>query len=162
MKVTTTTTELESTPDEIARFYAASGLKPGDAPSPAAAAQASATDLADLPPQAPAPGGQPRFIDETVARRFLTRRPLSPEQRMVLRLIYEAHPARVPAHTLQKKTKYTPRQLAGLMGAFGRRLANTPGFQKGDNFLDWRWSDDGWHYGLPDSMRAALEAEKLV
>lgn len=63
---------------------------------------------------------------------------------------------------LQNETGYTARQLAGMMGAFGRRVSDTPGFETGMNLFDWVWADDGWHYGLPDTVRTAMEVERLV
>ena len=45
------------------------------------------------------------------------------------------------------------------MGAFGRRLANTSGYDGEKEFFVWRWNEDNdaWDCRLPDSVRKALE-----
>ena len=91
-------------------------------------------------------------------RLFLSRRRLSKEQRTVLLELYQAHPAKVPLSKLRVAIGYTDRQMAGLMGAFGRRFTHTPGYLKGDHFFDWVWQDNNWLYGLPDSVRTAMVA----
>ena len=158
MQITTTTTTLDGTPEELAA-YNGSLL--------AASARSDVKLVATSPPQyAP---DSPVDVEETikfvkfdVARRVLNRRPLSKRQKIVLTSLYTAHPDKLPASVLQEKTGYTARHLAGLMGAFGRRVSHTPGYKSDDNFFDWIWVDDSWHYGLPDSVRAAMEAEKLA
>ena len=66
--------------------------------------------------------------------------------------------------TLHKVAGYRPPQLAGLMGAFGRRMANTEGYQSGAHYFEYQWNDDegAWDCRLPDSMREALELEELI
>ena len=104
------------------------------------------------------------YIDTRVARKVLTRRELKPQQAAVLKLLYKAHPKMVLATEIQKAINYTPAQLAGLMGAFGRRMSHTEGYIGGDWFFITEWSKTGhcWEYGLPESVRQALEIEKLV
>ena len=84
--------------------------------------------------------------------------------RAVFKKIYDAHPNLVPSEELQKVAGYTGSQLAGLFGAFARRLAYTEGFQAGDWF--WRYEYDhtanAWSYGLYDESREAIRLEGLV
>ena len=104
------------------------------------------------------------FVDVKVARQVLGRRRLSPEQKQVLKAIYEAHPKRVPAYDLQNLVGYSASQFAGLMGAFGRRLAHTPIYNGEDWFFDQEWDYDlkANVYGLPAGVRKAMQLEKLV
>ncbi|MGO7360987.1 hypothetical protein [Rhizobium leguminosarum] len=108
--------------------------------------------------------GEKTYIDTRVARKVLTRRGLKDQQIAVLKLLYKAHPKRVLATDVQKAIKYTPAQLAGLMGAFGRRLSHTEGYISGDWFFvqEWNQAAHCYEYGLPESIRQALEVEKLV
>lgn len=82
----------------------------------------------------------------------------------VPKMLYNAHPKLVLATEIHKEIKYSPAQLAGLMGAFGRRLAQTEGYISGDWFCITEWNDDThcYEYGLPNSVRNALELERLV
>ena len=98
------------------------------------------------------------------ARRALTRRRLSKPMKKVLKALYEAHPDWLSLPTLHKVAGYRPPQFAGLMGAFGRRMANTEGYDSEAHFFEYRWNDDEgtWDYRLPDSVREALELEELI
>ena len=82
----------------------------------------------------------------------------------VLAALYEADPPWLPLPTLHRVSGYSPSQFAGLMGAFGRRMANTDGYDADAHFFAFRWNDedDVWDYGLPVSVREALEREELV
>lgn len=98
------------------------------------------------------------------ARRALTRRRLSKPMRKVLKALYEAHPGWLSLPALHKTAGYRPPQFAGLMGAFGRRMANTEGYDSEAHFFVYRWNEDEgtWDYRLPDSVREALELEDLI
>jgi hypothetical protein len=50
------------------------------------------------------------------------------------------------------------------MGAFGRRVRNTPGYDQEAAFFFFEWDDEAgaWKYRLPDTVREALELENLV
>lgn len=105
-----------------------------------------------------------QFVSVEVARRVLSRRSLSREQRAVLKLIYHAHPNTVAASELQSKIKYSKPEFAGFMGAFGRRLARTKGYVDGTWFFDNNWDDDEMCnlYRLPESVREAMRLEGLA
>ncbi len=49
------------------------------------------------------------------------------------------------------------------MGAFGRRVANTPGWPRDAHLFDYKWDpDEGqWRYWLPEVVRAALTEGKV-
>ena len=104
------------------------------------------------------------FVSTEVALRFLKRRPLSSEQRAVISAIYHSHPKGILASALQQKIGYSPSKFAGLMGSFGRRLTNTPGYLDYTWLFDNQWeSEQGCNrYRFPDSVRAAIEQANLV
>jgi predicted transcriptional regulator with HTH domain len=145
---------LDGTPEEIAQ-----ALPQLSGVSVLTTAQVTAPP----PGSATASVGQ-RYVDTEVARRVLTRRTLSEEQRRVLAAMYEAYPGTVLASSLQELIGYTPSQFAGLMGAFGRRFTHTEGFEAGSWFFEQQWDyDEGcFRYALPTSVREALEIENLV
>ena len=104
------------------------------------------------------------FVTTRFARRVLKRLPLSTPMKNVLRALYKAHPKRLSQATLQDVAGYQPSQYAGMMGAFGRRIANTEGYDSETQFFDWRQGDEEetWYYRLPDTVREALTLEELV
>lgn len=158
MKITTTVTTLEGAPEELASFYKAS-----DITAPLANLASSAPTMPEATTeQLEAISGERRYIDSDTARRVLTRLPLSAEMKIVLKRCYQARPGKASAAELQQATGYNPRQLAGLMGAFGRRCVNTAGYPKNFHFFDWERDDHGWTYGFPQSVCDALETLKLV
>lgn len=114
---------------------------------------------------APADSEGPRkCVTTEFARRMLTRRPLSDHQKIVLKTLKEAHPEWVSRDELSAATGYTPHQLAGLMGAFGRRAASTEGYVGGACVFDTKWNDEtgAWDYRLPETTLEALRLESLV
>ena len=104
------------------------------------------------------------FVTTKFACRALTRLPLSKPFKEVLKALSEAHPDWLSLPTLHSVAGYRPPQFAGLMGAFGRRMANTDGFASEAYFFESRWNDNKstWDYRLPDSVREALDLEQLV
>ena len=109
--------------------------------------------------------GTKRPVTREFARRALTRLRLSKAMRAVLKALYDANSDHVTTTSLLGVAGYeSGHQLAGLMGAFGRRLANTPGYDPEAFFFHWQWNDDqdAWEYCLPDTVREALEHERLV
>lgn len=156
MKITTTSTTIEGTPEELAAYDAQTGA----VQAPAVAKNAPSTPK---PLEKHEDGERPEhFVTTIFARRTLKRRPLSKEFKIIIKELHQAHPNLVPTTVLQEKTGYSARQLAGLMGAFGRRMAHTDGYDVEAHFFDWAWIDGGWSYGLPETVRTAVELEKLV
>ncbi len=108
--------------------------------------------------------GPTKFVTVDFARRVLTRRPLSKPLKALIQALTEAHPNRVLIATLYDATGYTAAQFAGLMGAFGRRVAYTEGFEKGTYFFDYKWNVEAnqWEYRFPESAREAVSLENLA
>ena len=110
-------------------------------------------------------GGTTVFVTTEFARRALARLRLSRSMRAMLKALYDANSGYVTTTSLLGVVGYgSGHQFAGLMGAFGRRLANTPGYDAQAWFFDSQWNDDegAWEYRLPDTVREALEGERLV
>lgn len=103
-------------------------------------------------------------VTTEVARAVFSRRPLSSEQKTILRILAVAYPDWVLITKLQAAVHYTPAQFAGLLGAFGRRLSHTEGFVAGSWLFDAEWDVDNgcYRYKLPESVRDAIKLEKIV
>lgn len=97
------------------------------------------------------------------ARRVLKRRELSSPLKAVFQRLYEANDW-VGIEELGEVSGYSRSQFAGLMGAFGRRITHTQGYDEEAAFFYTEWDDDAgaWKYRLPDTVREALELENLV
>ena len=132
----------------------------------AATVHTAAVELTDAGIQATTssetPETESRFVTTRFARRVLTRLKLSTPMKNVLKALYEA-PDWLSIATLQEAAGYEPAQFAGLMGAFGRRLANTKDYEPDTVFFECVWGDDeAWNYRLPDTVRRALTDEGLI
>lgn len=103
-----------------------------------------------------------RFVTTRFARRALKRRKLSKPMKDMLRALYEAHPNWLSQESVRAASGYGPPQYAGLMGAFGRRLVNTKGYDPEAEFFETVDDGETWNYRLPDSVREALTLENLV
>ena len=109
--------------------------------------------------------GEKRPVTVEFALRALKRLPLSPPQRTFLKALYDAHPDYVTSVALQEVLGYeSSHQLAGLMGAFGRRFANTEGFQENAEFFQWQQDErtEILEYRLAETVPEALEQAGLV
>jgi hypothetical protein len=140
MKATMNGVEIEGTPEEVAALLRSM--------APSGVGQSS-----DSHPTVPV-----NQLTEDVAFRALKRRPLSDEQATLLSLLRRNHPNWTSAKDLQKATKYNPNQLAGLLGAFGKRVASTEGHRSGTYFFEvkWDYDKDCYIYRLPDPSLAAV------
>ena len=103
------------------------------------------------------------FVSSDVAFRALTRIKLGKETKAVLSRIYLGGEAWTAATDLQREIGYSPSQFAGLMGAFGRRLVNTPGYVLHSAFFEQEWDDKRscYLYRLPPSVRSAVERARI-
>lgn len=123
----------------------------------------------DSSPEFPAPEEVSAKDEDTegvtvrFARRVLKRRELSEPLKAVFQKLYEANDW-VSIEELGEVSEYSRPQFAGLMGAFGRRIANTQGYDQEAAFFFTEWDDEAgaWKYRLPDTVREALELENLV
>lgn len=147
---------IEGTAEELAQYEAFSRFH--SAPGKAMKGQATDTQLND-------PNDVDwEFVSTDVAFRALTRIKLGAETKAVIRMIYDGGDNWTPASSLQQEIGYSASQFAGLMGAFGRRLVNTPGFVLHSAFFEQEW-DDGrscYLYRLPPSVRPAVEKARIV
>lgn len=97
-----------------------------------------------------------------IGRKMLTRIPLAPLQKKVVVSIYNAGDKGIMGAELTKLLGYSSAQFRGLMGAFGRRISHTDGYEDGMYFFDQEWIDnEGYLYKLPETSRKAVEAELL-
>ena len=131
----------------------------------AAAVHAVAVELAgstgDTKTSFESPEAQSAFVSTQFARRVLSRRRLSPKVTIALATLYGAGPTGwVSQLALCDATNYSATQLAGLMGAFGRRQANTEGYDPNASFIEY--DDEAKAYRLPETVREALRTEGIV
>lgn len=100
-------------------------------------------------------------ISTRFARKVLTRRGLSPLQRKMLAEIYNAGEVGILGTELAAKLDYEPAQFRGMMGAWGRRLANTPGYDGEGHFFTFEWDYEAgsYRYWLPVTVREAVRIE---
>ena len=98
------------------------------------------------------------FVTSRFAYRALTRRRLSDAMKALLKTLRDEAPQWVPVVDLYDATGYDSSQFAGLMGAFGRRMANTDGYDSEAHFFDYQWNVEmgAWDYRLPDSVLTVL------
>jgi hypothetical protein len=131
----------DGTPEEV---FALSLLMADKSPFSSSKPSATATDSI--------------VMSEDVAFRVLKRRPLSEAQAKLLALLLRNGSAWSTAKELQKATKYNPSQLAGLFGAFGKRVTGTEGFIEGTSFFEWEWDYevDCYKYRLPADVLKAV------
>lgn len=82
-----------------------------------------------------------------------------------MKALYDAHPKHLTSLTLQELVGYgSSHQLAGLTGAFGRRLSNAAGFDENALFFEWQKdeSTEMWEYRLEETVLEALSRARLV
>jgi hypothetical protein len=103
------------------------------------------------------------YVSTRVARRVLNRIKLHDVQKDLLVALCHAHPGTMLASELQGQIGYSPAQFAGLMGSWGRRVSHTEGYDD-EYFFIQNWDHDAgcMRYGLPDSVREAMELEGLI
>jgi hypothetical protein len=109
------------------------------------------------------PLGEVRVDD---VRRMLTRRRISNGQRALYEALWEAGGEGVSASRLVEVMGRSRSELAGVLGALGRRVNNTEGLEgKGgiEAVLEVSKLEDGdWHYRMLPVLREALEIEEVV
>jgi hypothetical protein len=150
-------TIVEGTPQEIAEVFPDLNMRQTTVTTPpVAVATPRISDATEHDEQ--------QYVTVEVARSVLNRRPLSKEQLLLLRELYNAHPGTVSGVDLQAKLGYSRPQFTGLMGAMGRRFTHTEGFVEGTWFFqqEWDYKAATNRYGLPETVREAMRREKLV
>ena len=99
-------------------------------------------------------------VTAAFARHVLTRLPLSRAMKKVLRALLDAHPDWLPPPALHRAAGYSkPAQFRGLMGAFGKRMANTEGYDPEAHFFEYRWNEDENVLGVSPSRYGARGAD---
>lgn len=110
----------------------------------------------------------PKNGEATVSdiRRMLTRRRVAGGQKDLYRVLSAAGDHGMAASDLAEAMERTRDQLAGVLGALGRRINNTEGLEGLGGIcvvLDiWEGTNGEWHYRMKPILRQALEAENLL
>ena len=143
---------IDGTPQEIVEYEALQRFHGASAQAASASGGSAAFPESDW-----------EYVSGEVAFRALTRLKLGKETKAVLRRIYMSGDAWTTATDLQKEVEYSPSQFAGLMGAFGRRLVNTPGYVLHSSFFEQEWDSEQscYLYRLPPSVRPAVEKARI-
>ncbi|MFC1976568.1 TIGR02391 family protein [Chloroflexota bacterium] len=99
-------------------------------------------------------------------RLMLTRRYIRPGQLALYKALYKAGDEGLSSPELAEAVGRTRQQLAGSLGALGRRIQNTPGLDNGRGIgivfeitLD---KNGDYHYQMRPILRQALEIENIV
>jgi hypothetical protein len=133
--------EMEGHPDHIAILIRSLGQNPGNQLGGVGAT----SDLDDS-------GMSAEF-----AERALSRRPLSPAQRKLFKMLLQKGHAWLPSSDIMKNMGFNGNQYGGLFGAIGRRMAKTKGFKEGFTLFEWLYNEDSEEY-LCRLHPSALEA----
>lgn len=104
------------------------------------------------------------YATTDVAFRCLTRLKLSKPLKAAIRMIYAAETGWTTAAEIQEKIGYNSSQFGGMMGAFGRRFVNTPGYVLNSSFFEYEWDDSlrCYKYRLPPAVRTAVVQARIV
>jgi hypothetical protein len=108
--------------------------------------------------------GGPSVVDSVAfARKVLKRRALAPNQKNLLAEIYNAGDAGILGSELVGKMGLSQSQFRGTMGAWGRRVSNTPGYDGESSFFAWEWDYDAksYRYWLPAAVREAVQRDLI-
>lgn len=144
----------EGSPEEVVQALTAMQAVVPNSAIPPAPPVAPTEDVAE---------GDKEFVTTDLARKVFKRRPLSDEQKKVIKLLANNYPEWTPITQMHAEVDYTPAQFAGLLGAFGRRLSHTEGYVPGSWLFDAIWDNkEGcWTYKLPETVYEAVKLEKL-
>lgn len=146
MRATVNGMEVEGTPEEIARLYAAMNVSSTESP----ASEGRKTPESDVPE---GDGAAEKF-----AYRALRRLPLSEAQKSLLNALRNAYPGWLLSSELQATLNCSPTSLGGVLGGLGRRVSATKGYEAEYNLWEWKWDDDEGEYAyrLPEAVLSAL------
>lgn len=109
-------------------------------------------------------GANSSQVTPSLVLRVLSRRRLKSNIRNVLKVLWKAGPKGLTTTEIAKAAGISRESLAGVFGAFGRRVANTPGWPEGVSFAEAAQGDDDqaeWHYWLPDVVRNVLDSGQI-
>ena len=155
---------LDGTPEEIIKVVRALYPDAGSLMATVNQVEPSPTTDESSTDEPTNPEAPKTFVSMEFARHVLKRRPLSNAQPIALRGLAEGYPEWVTRDELCAATGYTAHQLAGVMGALGRRVSHTKGYSNGARFFDKTWNDSAgaWDYRLPETVLEALRLENLI
>lgn len=144
--------EVEGDPEEVIRVRHLFSEAPGslsDASKRVEATQDTGTSNGAL-------------VTSDLVLRVLTRRELHANVKKVLKTLMKAGVKGLTSAEIAKAVGIDRGQLAGVLGAFGRRIANTSGWPVGADIIEQRRDDEGRrHYFLSATVSAALEKLSL-
>ncbi len=113
--------------------------------------------------------GKPKISEEVAVesvRLMLTRRPISKGQRELYKLLNEVGDKGIISTELAEVLERTPNQIAGLLGALGRRINQTKGLEgKGATGAILEITavpPDRWLYKMRPVLKEALKAEGII
>ena len=105
---------------------------------------------------------QRKFVSPEFLRRALKRHPLTKNTLALLKSLYEAEKDgflsretlrnEIGSHTDQK---FSDQQLTGVLGSFGKRIHQTPRYNKAP-YLHWKKVDGNWRYRLPEELQSVV------
>lgn len=103
-------------------------------------------------------------LTEGVLREALTRRPLSQSQKNAIQAILAAGDEGIVSSDLAQAMELNRSQVAGVMGALGRRIANTRGWPQGAFLFDTWWDEalGQWRYRHFPMVREALTSGAIT
>lgn len=99
-----------------------------------------------------------------IAKAAMTRIGLSDSQKDLLRAMLDAGDEGVLTSDMANAAGLTRPQIAGVMGALGRRMTYTPGWPQSENWHRFEWDDEAkqWRYWLADPVREVLEGGQVT
>lgn len=106
----------------------------------------------------------PTTLGKPILMRILTRRPLSPNLRKVFKTLLKADAKGMSTKEIADSIEISLAELAGVFGAFGRRVANTPGVPDGAHIVGYarEYNDQAgkeeWRYWLQPAVREIFES----
>lgn len=103
------------------------------------------------------------FVSEAVAFAAIRRRELTQETAKILKILLSKYPGWASYEELKSAIGYSSSQLAGLLGAFRKRLYATRGYVNGTAFFDQEvdYETGEYRYRIPESVAVAVRRAKL-
>jgi hypothetical protein len=139
--------EVEGSPDDVMRVSAL--FSGASAPTEHEDASASSS------PRIATSNG---VVSEDLVLRVFKRRELRPNIKKLLKALQQAGQKGLTSEEIAGKLALETAQLAGVFGAFGRRVANTRGWPAGADIIESSRDEKGRRrYHLPAVVRSALD-----
>jgi hypothetical protein len=81
-------------------------------------------------------------ISDEFVTRVLTRRPLSPAQRRLFKMLRAKGEYWLPSSVIMQNMGLNGNAFGGLFGAIGRRVSTTDGYKEGFTLFEWQWDEN--------------------